>query len=1000
MKPPKPAQIPLADAWMSPSSRHAKKCPAFDTNGRAPGKSLSLGYFKMKKFGYLMLGLFVAALTSANGQTITWRAVDNPHVVNGTFTVAAGQTLIMEAGVVVQIQANSILQVDGQAFANGTAANRVTITGATNYSSIVDVRGTFNGGFMNVRAQVRPDTNGVLLFADSIFSSFGTVFNGAILQQNGRAPYIQFDRCTFQGDGSNQSASLYVAYVTVVLRNTSFNNGSYCNVYPAYLLLDQVNSDHSSDAGLTLGSDSDLYLNNISVTNAARAGLRLAGDTRNGTNVLVGSNVVLQGNDYPVHLTIAGLYPASNVPATGNTNNLIHVSEFAGTGGYWPKFAIPYYNDASPLTVSAGLHIMPGVTVKMAPFSYINDIGFGDGMRAFGTKDQPIVFERANPAQAWYDLHADRTEGGRLRHTIVRGNTDGVNGGEWRLENCIFQNNGIGTSGGAFVSGSQYLGNTIGHNANGGSLNGGTNPNSFEGNGTGVNYSPDARNSWWGSPTGPRVSDNPSGSGDSINDIRTPYRPFLTSRPSYADAPPEVVLLRPSFQLDPGSKVTLRWNATDDAGIVSQKILFSPVGNYPGSFTTVATLPANQRSYEWTVPNIGFTVNGNNAFIKVVATDTTGKESFDEAEIVIPTNDIAGSINFGVSAGQTFAPGEFVPTVYTKQGIDPYLTEVEFYLEDVNGETRKMLGRGREGLPFFSTDTARFVVSYGDTTNHRKYWYSPLFKIRPDSRLGDAPPVVTLTSPQAGQPIPPNSIVPVTWNASDDEGLRSFDIIASYDSGRTWQPVVRDLPGTARSYDWLTAPGTGYPAGVRVKVIAKDWRFQMASDGNDQVRAVSRKVHGSAGTFDIDLPLTGNPGVECRGGGSEGNYQIVVNFPATVSATNPRVTSGTATVTSINSNGSQVTVDLTGVTNAQRVTLVFSASENGAPAADVTIPMTVLYCDTNGNNVVNASDIGQSKASTGQIVTAANFRNDVNANGTINASDTAAVKSQAGASIP
>jgi len=29
--------------------------------------------------------------------------------------------------------------------------------------------------------------------------------------------------------------------------------------------------------------------------------------------------------------------------------------------------------------------------VKMAPFSYINDIGFGDGMRAFGTKDAPIT---------------------------------------------------------------------------------------------------------------------------------------------------------------------------------------------------------------------------------------------------------------------------------------------------------------------------------------------------------------------------------------------------------------------------------------------------------------------------------------------------------------------------------------------------------------------------------------------------------------------------------
>ena len=948
----------------------------------------------MKKLSLLLLISLIAIV--AEGQTTTWTASGNPHVVNGTYTVPAGQTLIMEAGVVVDIRADSILQVDGQLIGNGTAANRITITGATNYSSIVDVRGTMNLAFTNVRTQVRPDTNGALFFTDCIFTSFGTVFNGTILQQGGRAPYLQFDRCAFQGNGTNQSASLYASYLTVVLRNTSFTNGSYCNLYPAYLYLNQVSSDHSSDSGLTLGSDSDLYLNNITVTNAAQAGLKLAGDTRNGTNVLVGANVTLQGNNFPIHLTIAGLYPASNIPATGNANNFIHVSEFAGTQGLWPKFAIPYYNDGSPLTVSAGLNIFPGVTVKMAPFSYINDIGFGDGMRAFGTKDQPIVFERANPAQAWYDIHADRTEGGRMRHTIVRGNTDGVNGGEWRLENCIFENNGIGTSGGAFVSGSQYLGNTIGHNSNGGSLNGGANPNTFEGNGTGVNYSPDARNSWWGSPTGPRVSDNPSGTGDSIGSPSTPYRPFLTSRPSYADAPPEVVLLRPSFQTDPGSKIMLRWSATDDAGIVSQRIMFSPVGNFPGSFTTVATLPGNQRSYEWTVPNIGFTVNGNDAFIKVVATDTTGKESFDEAEVVIPTNDIAGNVTFNIASGQTFTPGEFIPgEVFTTSGLDPYLTRVEYYFEDVSGESRKMQGRGLNGLPFFSTDTARIVVSFGDTTNHRKYWYSPLFKIRPDSRLNDAPPSVTLNSPSAGQPIPPNSIVPVTWTASDDEGLRGFDIIASYDNGRTWQPVVRDLPGTARSYDWQTAPGTGY-ASVKVGVIAKDWRFQTSSDGNDRITAVSRKTHGTAGTFDISLPLNGTPGIESRSGGAKGNYQLVATFPSTVTASNPRVPAG-VTVTYFSANGPQVVADLEGVANGQRVDLVFSASVSGAPASDVSIPMLVLVGDTTGNGAVNASDVSQTRSQAGQILTTANFRSDVNANGTINASDAAMVKGQVGA---
>ena len=200
---------------------------------------------------------------------------------------------------------------------------------------------------------------------------------------------------------------------------------------------------------------------------------------------------------------------------------------------------------------------------------------------------------------------------------------------------------------------------------------------------------------------------------------------------------------------------------TDDVGIASHKILFSEVGNWPGSFQTVATLPGNQRSYEWTVPNIGNTINGSNAFIKVVAMDTTGKESFDEAEIIISTNDIVGDVQFNVTPGQTFGP-ETLASVYTTNGIDPYMTEVEYYFEDVRGETCKLTGRGRGGLPFLSTDTMRFVVSFGNTTNNRKYWYTPFFKMRPDSHLNDAPPTVSLTFPQAGNSFAPGSVIPVS----------------------------------------------------------------------------------------------------------------------------------------------------------------------------------------------------------------------------------------------
>src|SRR5207253_591293 len=46
---------------------------------------------------------------------------------------------------------------------------------------------------------------------------------------------------------------------------------------------------------------------------------------------------------------------------------------------------------------------------------------------------------------------------------------------------------------------------------------------------------------------------------------------------------------------------------------------------------------------------------------------------------------------------------------------------------------------------------------------------------------------------------------------------------------------------------------------------------------------VSRKTHGDAGMFDINLPLTGTRGIECRApghlpGGAVGDYQMVFTF--------------------------------------------------------------------------------------------------------------------------
>jgi hypothetical protein len=164
---------------------------------------------------------------------------------------------------------------------------------------------------------------------------------------------------------------------------------------------------------------------------------------------------------------------------------------------------------------------------------------------------------------------------------------------------------------------------------------------------------------------------------------------------------------------------------------------------------------------------------------------------------------------------------------------------------------------------------------------------------------------------------------------------------------------------------------------------------------------VSRKLHNSV-PYDINLPLTGTPGVECRSGGATNAYQIVLSFPAPITYSSAAVTSGAGSVSSSSGSGTNtVTLDLSGVTNAQRLTVTLAAVNDGSATNNVAVTMAVLIGDTNGSGGVNATDIGQTKAASGQPVDATNFRRDVNVSGgSINASDIGLVKAQSGSLLP
>ena len=161
--------------------------------------------------------------------------------------------------------------------------------------------------------------------------------------------------------------------------------------------------------------------------------------------------------------------------------------------------------------------------------------------------------------------------------------------------------------------------------------------------------------------------------------------------------------------------------------------------------------------------------------------------------------------------------------------------------------------------------------------------------------------------------------------------------------------------------------------------------------------AVSRKTHGSAGTFDVNLPLTGQPGVECRG--TAGNHTLVFTFSGNVSGGNASVSRGSGTVAGAPVlSGNTMTVNLSGVADAQMINVMLSGvtSQSSQVLPDRTVSVMVLTGDANGNGTVNASDVAMIKSQAGSAVTSSNFRADVNANGVINGTDVARAKSQSG----
>lgn len=478
---------------------------------------------------------------------------------------------------------------------------------------------------------------------------------------------------------------------------------------------------------------------------------------------------------------------------------------------------------------------------------------------------------------------------------------------------------------------------------------------------------------------------------DPANSTSVPGMPFVTERRI-------------------GNVVRLAWNQSDtgNSPITGYQILRSVAS---GNEQPLATIAGNQTSYtDSTATDLSKTY-----YYKVVATNAVGS-SCGNNEIAAP---YVGDTCSGViihrnlpshpeSTGGSVSPPPLPQYLidYIAVSEPPSTTDLKFTMKVGNLTTLPPNSRWRIVWNSPASPDEQFYV--GMTTDQNS---APSFEYGTLATLSEVvlgvPTENPLGAPDAGTNYNSDGTITFFVQKATVGNPQPGDLLGAV-NGRTFNTGDSPPETIERSnqlIDHTFVKGNtdnAYPPATYTVV-----GNTVCSAGSiEPVSAVSRKTHGTAGTFDVDLLLgSARPGVECRTGGPSGNHTVVITFAAPVTslagATVTPAQGGTASVVGTPTvNNTQVTVNLTNVSNAQTLTINLLGVTAGVNSGDVGVPMSVLLGDTTGNGAVNSSDISQTQSQSGQAMSLNNFREDVTVNGAINSSDIATVQSKSGTALP
>lgn len=220
------------------------------------------------------------------------------------------------------------------------------------------------------------------------------------------------------------------------------------------------------------------------------------------------------------------------------------------------------------------------------------------------------------------------------------------------------------------------------------------------------------------------------------------------------------------------------------------------------------------------------------------------------------------------------------------------------------------------------------------------------------------------------------------WRVAGDKSDHSKDVIPA-GSALIVRKAASD--GVTTCY-WLNSPT--YVAATSVSPLA----------------AVSRKMHGGAGSFNTNLPASGTMGIECRTPGMANSHQIIFTFANPVTLTGATITLGLNATGSISGtpivSGNHVLVNLVNISNAQRLMINLSGVSDGVITNDFSVPMGVLVGDVNSTGRTDNGDAIAVRNKSGSVAEGSTFRLDVNCSGRVDGSDVITVRNFSDTTLP